>query len=319
MTAMTMRWCWGLLAILSLTMRGVAEEAANPKAAKANYARPFEPPTRPALIPLPPGAIEPQGWLRDWCLTARDGYTGHMDDVAVAFKQAWAADYKMTGDRLFWPNGGWPYEGGGYWFDGLVRLGYALHDESLVDQAKARLGAVIDNISDKGFSFLWWLDRNNPADIKAVEGKHYSDSYWPLWANGLFGARAGGVLRRLEGPAGHRGAGNRLPRPARVAPHVLGHVQCLARLRGVHLVRALGDQGGADGVVRGPGRRRTSGPGTDIAACPRSTSPVTTASTSWKVPGPGRWATCGPAIGQCTTRRPPGTTTWAAARCSLTE
>ena len=35
------------------------------------------------LIPLPPGAIEPQGWLRDWCLTARDGYTGHMDDVAV--------------------------------------------------------------------------------------------------------------------------------------------------------------------------------------------------------------------------------------------
>jgi hypothetical protein len=177
----------GLLAVLSLTMRGVAEEAANPKAAKANYARPFEPPTRPALIPLPPGAIEPQGWLRDWCLTARDGYTGHMDDVAVAFQQAWAADYKMTGDRLFWPNGGWPYEGGGYWFDGLVRLGYALHDESLVDLAKARLGAVINNISDKGVSFLWWLDRNNPADIKAVEGKHHSDSYWPLWANGLFG------------------------------------------------------------------------------------------------------------------------------------
>ena len=126
MTAMTMRWCLGLLAILSLTMRGVAEEAANPKAAKANYARPFEPPTRPALIPLPPGAIEPQGWLRDWCLTARDGYTGHMDDVAVAFQQAWAADYKMTGDRLFWPNGGWPYEGGGYWFDGLVRAGLCL-------------------------------------------------------------------------------------------------------------------------------------------------------------------------------------------------
>ena len=134
MTAMTMRWCWGLLAILSLTMPVVAEEAAHPKAAKANYARPFEPPTRSALIPLPPGAIEPQGWLRDWCLTARDGYTGHMDDVAVAFKQAWAADYKMTGDRLFWPNGGWPYEGGGYWFDGLVRLGYALHDESLISR-----------------------------------------------------------------------------------------------------------------------------------------------------------------------------------------
>ena len=34
---------------------------------QVNAARPFEPPTRPAFIPLPPGAVEPAGWLRDWC------------------------------------------------------------------------------------------------------------------------------------------------------------------------------------------------------------------------------------------------------------
>ncbi len=70
-----------------------------------NYGRPFEPPTRPAFIPLPPGAVQPAGWLRDWCLAAKDGYTGHMDEVHEEFNRAWAADHTMTGDRLNWPKG----------------------------------------------------------------------------------------------------------------------------------------------------------------------------------------------------------------------
>ena len=84
-----------------------------------NYARPFEPSTRPAFLPLPPGAVEPAGWLRDWCLAARHGFTGHMDEYDEEFKRAWAPDHKMTGDGLLWYKGAWPYEGGGYWFDGL--------------------------------------------------------------------------------------------------------------------------------------------------------------------------------------------------------
>ena len=63
---------------------------------RVNYARPFEPPTRPAFLPLPPGAVEPAGWLRDWCLAARDGLTGHMDEYDAEFKRAWAPDHKMT-------------------------------------------------------------------------------------------------------------------------------------------------------------------------------------------------------------------------------
>ncbi len=116
------------------TQRSFAAEPEN-KPAAVNYGRPFEPPTRPAFIPLPPGQIEPAGWLRDWALTARDGYTGHADEVDPAFKQAWAADYKMTGEQLtFWDRGAWPYEGGGYWFDGLTKLAYALHDEALIQK-----------------------------------------------------------------------------------------------------------------------------------------------------------------------------------------
>jgi hypothetical protein len=154
-----------------------------------NYGRPFEPPTRPALIPLPPGAIEPAGWLRDWALAARDGYTGHMDEIDQAFRQAWAADYKMTGDRLaYWDRGAWPYEGGGYWLDGLIRLGYCLHDDALVAKAKSRLDSVVNNMNENGILFMWWLDKNNPDDVEAATKQAGGEAEaWPIWANGLMG------------------------------------------------------------------------------------------------------------------------------------
>ena len=130
-----------------LAFVGLAKAGEPPVPQTANYARPHEPPTRPALIPLPPGAVEPAGWLRDWCLAARDGFTGHMDEYDVEFRRAWAPDHKMTGEGLLWYKGAWPYEGGGYWFDGLGRLGYALHDEALLAQAQRRLYAVADHMN----------------------------------------------------------------------------------------------------------------------------------------------------------------------------
>lgn len=172
-------------------------DAATVPPARANYARPFEPPTRPAFLPLPPGAVVPAGWLRDWCLAARDGYTGHLDEYDDEFKRAWAAEHQMTGERLRWYNGAWPYEGGGYWFDGLARLAFALHDESLLEQAGRRLGVVADHVSPDGLLFLWWLDRRNPDHRKAVtealEG-------WPLWASGLLGRALAGYYAGSRDP-----------------------------------------------------------------------------------------------------------------------
>ena len=103
--------CLSLSAFAAATLSSVllsAAEQQTPTPERVNYARPFEPPTRPAFIPLPPGAVEPDGWLRDWCLAARDGYTGHMDEFDDEFKRAWAADHKMTGERLNWPKGAGP-------------------------------------------------------------------------------------------------------------------------------------------------------------------------------------------------------------------
>ena len=128
--------------------------------------------------------VEPAGWLRDWCLAARDGFTGHMDEYDDEFKRAWAPDHKMTGKGLLWYKGAWPYEGGGYWFDGLARLGFALHDDALIQQARSRLYAVADHMNTNGLLFLWWLDRSRPDDRKAVTAALEG---WPLWACGLLG------------------------------------------------------------------------------------------------------------------------------------
>ncbi|MCX6910918.1 MAG: glycoside hydrolase family 127 protein [Verrucomicrobia bacterium] len=173
-----------LLSVLAVaTATSVAGAVEPTTTGTVNYARPFEPPTRPAFIALPPGAVEPGGWLRDWCLAARDGFTGHMDEVHQEFQRAWAVDHTMTGERLNWPKGAWPYEGGGYWFDGLVRLGYALHDDALIQQAKRRLDVVVNNMNTNSILFLWWLNKNNPNDMKAVA----SGGYWSIWASGLLG------------------------------------------------------------------------------------------------------------------------------------
>ena len=179
---------------LGLALSGIANSPLAAAEAKtgvkvANYGRPFEPPTRPAFIPLPPGEIEPQRWLRDWCLTARDGYTGHMADIHPDFRKAWAADYRMTGDQLsYWDKGAWPYEGGGYWFESLVRLGYALHDDFLIQQAKTRLDVVVTNMNDTSILFMWWLDRNNPDHMQAAAKAAGGEAQeWPIWANGLLG------------------------------------------------------------------------------------------------------------------------------------
>lgn len=32
---------------------------------------------------LRPGEVKPQGWLRDWCVTARKGYISRMDEIII--------------------------------------------------------------------------------------------------------------------------------------------------------------------------------------------------------------------------------------------
>jgi hypothetical protein len=205
---------------IGLPQATMAGEGDKPTTA-VNYGRPFETPTRAALIPLPPGAIEPAGWLGDWARTAREGYTGHMDEVHPDFPKAWAADYTMTGDQLSsWSKGAWPYEGGGYWFDGMIKLGYALHDDALVKQARSRMDVVVNRMNENSILFMWWLNKNNAGDIAAAEKPDGGEEHgWPIWANGLLGRALTGyyagsgdsrILRALETAYGNNRSWTRI-------------------------------------------------------------------------------------------------------------
>ena len=133
----------------------VAAAAAEP----ANYQRPCQPEVKPAFLPLPPGAIEPAGWLRDWAVAAREGITGHLDEYHPTFANGW----KGIGIKGYEPETavdgtGGPLEQCAYWLDGALRLGLVLHDEALVKKIRARLDPVVEGVNkaDIGTSFIYW-------------------------------------------------------------------------------------------------------------------------------------------------------------------
>ena len=100
-------------------------------APRPHYARPCEPQVVPAFLPLPIGAVEPQGWLRDWAVSVRNGITGHLDEWNPVFADGWkGTPIKWRGAN---PDGtSWPIEQSAYWLDGAIRLGLVLHDETLI-------------------------------------------------------------------------------------------------------------------------------------------------------------------------------------------
>ncbi len=131
--------------------------AANIQSPAANYSRAAEPVAPPAFQPLPPGAVEPAGWLRDWAMAARDGTTGHLDERHPTFADGWkGVPIKAPGATA--DGTGWPIEQSAYWLDGALRLSLVLHDEALIRKIRARLDPVVDGVAKAapGISFVHW-------------------------------------------------------------------------------------------------------------------------------------------------------------------
>ena len=145
--------------------------------------------TLPLALPLAmemlvPGEVKPQGWLRDWCVTARNGYVSRMDEVDIAFRRAWNDDFHPRGKYLHWGDkeqGAWCAEGGAYWFEGLVRLAWELDDPDLKDMARRRLEPILEGMHPKAIGFVYWLDRDDPAQLREVEADGHG---WIMGASG---------------------------------------------------------------------------------------------------------------------------------------
>ena len=111
---------------------------------------------RPEMTVDRPGAVKPVGWVLDRAAAARDGFTGHMDEIDEHFRLAWTTNCMRRGKFLNWPNrhqGSWSAEGGAYWFDGLVNLAWQLDDPALKDLAKRRLEPLLSNVTSNSVGF----------------------------------------------------------------------------------------------------------------------------------------------------------------------
>ncbi len=150
MTAIKKLWLRWIVAGISVVWFTAAAEAK-----PAGVARMGQLPGKTAFVPLSPGAIEPAGWLRDWALAARNGITGHLDEYDRTFGDAWkgppVASHFFDADAT-----GGPLEQCSYWLDGLVRLGYLLHDDALIQKVRGRLDPVVNGVNRGGKSFIYW-------------------------------------------------------------------------------------------------------------------------------------------------------------------
>ncbi len=88
----------------------------------ANYMHNRAPLRPTAFLDLPPGAIEPRGWLRDQLEIQAEGLSGHLDEF-----------WPDVGAQSGWLGGsGESWERGPYYLDGLLPLAYLLKDERLI-------------------------------------------------------------------------------------------------------------------------------------------------------------------------------------------
>jgi len=145
--------------VLILAIAGAGARAGSP-----NYGRAAEPQVQPAFLPLPPGAVEPSGWLRDWAKAARNGITGHLDEFHPVFRDAWKG-FRVNAPNAKADGTGWPLEQCAYWLDGALRLGFVLHDEELIGKIRARLDPIVDGVNKAPFgtSFIYWKPDYKPV------------------------------------------------------------------------------------------------------------------------------------------------------------
>ena len=138
----------------------------------------------PAMTMDKPGAVKPCGWVLDCAKAAKDGFTGHMDQVDEHFRIAWSTNCMRRGKFLNWPNrhqGSWSAEGGAYWFEGLVKLAWQLDDPGLKEQAKRRLEPLLSNMNENAIGFIWWMDRRDPKQLEEA----FKQGSWQFWVVGM--------------------------------------------------------------------------------------------------------------------------------------
>lgn len=97
-----------------------------------------------ALHVLPPGAVQPAGWLREYMEKQASQLGSKLPVVSWPFTEAyWAGEEKGES----W----WPWEQKAYWIDGAIRLAVVLQDEKLMAQVQTSIDYTLGHASASGY------------------------------------------------------------------------------------------------------------------------------------------------------------------------
>lgn len=118
--------------------------------------------------------ITPKGWLREFLERQRTGLTGHPEALSYPYNTClWAGEIPRNGD---YGQDWWRYEQAAYYTDGLLRLGYLLNDESLIQKGESGIRYTLAHPQSNGrlgssvISSLWpqavfWRAMKAYADV----------------------------------------------------------------------------------------------------------------------------------------------------------
>lgn len=124
----------------------------------------------PVYLELPPGAIQPEGWLKHQLQIMRNGTSGHLDEVYAKIKNenGWLGG---TGDA---------WEETPYWLDGAVPLAWLLKDVTLQQKVKKYIEWTIEHQRPSGyFGGITKYERQNDTVVTVKNLKEAGDDWWP--------------------------------------------------------------------------------------------------------------------------------------------
>ena len=93
--------------------------------------------------------IRPEGWLKEFLLRQKSGMTGHPEALSYPYDSClWNGEIGRNTET--YGSDWWRYEQTAYYTDGLIRLGYLIEDQDMVDTAVDGINYTLAHASDKG-------------------------------------------------------------------------------------------------------------------------------------------------------------------------
>jgi len=96
------------------------------------------------FLALPPGAVQPRGWLMECLHRERDGLCGHLDEISAWLQKDDNAWLSKNGKGKY----GW--EEVPYWLRGYLQLGYVLNDPKIIAESKIWIEGALNSQRPNG-------------------------------------------------------------------------------------------------------------------------------------------------------------------------